>query len=280
MLKAPSNIVKSNWLFQNRNATNLVILDATIPNITSDVITSDVEKRQIKGAIFFDIKHEFSDQNSPFPNTVLPSKVFEQRVQNLGICKGSCIVVYDDLGVYSSPRVWWLFTLMGFSNIAVLDGGLPGWKQAGYPVENAQKRQILKGDFEAIYQPQRIALTEQVLEVTKRQSKLILDARSSDRFYGKTPEPRKEVRSGSIPTSKSLPYTTFLEGNYFKSKEVISAILEAKNPEKMPLIFSCGSGITASILALGAEIVGYDSIALYDGSWTVWGSSKLPVENN
>lgn len=279
MLTVPNHLVNSHWLYKNRTASNLIILDATIPKITAENETILQKKEQILGARFFDLKNEFSDQKASLPNTVLSAKEFQERAQEIGVRKESCLVVYDAVGVYSSPRVWWLFKLMGFSNIAVLDGGFPAWKQAGYPVENYQKRQILKGDFETVYQSQRIAFTEEVLEATKTQAKLILDARSSDRFYGKTPEPRKEVRSGCIPTSRSLPYTILLEGNHFKSKTAILDILEKENPKRLPLIFSCGSGITASILTLAAEIAGYDKVAVYDGSWTAWGSSKLPIEN-
>ncbi len=280
MLKVPNDIVTPNWLYENIDTSNLIVLDATIPKVTSDFFSINSEKKRIKGARFFDVKNEFSDEISTFPNTILSSKEFEEKAQKLGVFKDSCVVVYDDLGVYSSSRVWWNFKLMGFSNIAVLDGGLPAWNKIKYPVEKPQKRQVLKGDFETVYQPQRIAFTEEVLEATKTQAKLILDARSSDRFYGITVEPRKGIRSGHIPTSKNLPYTSFLEGSCFKSKEEILSVLEKENPQKKAMIFSCGSGITASILALGAEIAGYDNVAVYDGSWTEWGSGVLPIENN
>ena len=235
-------------------------------------------KKQIKGTLFFDIKNDFSDKTSAFPNTVLSPKDFEEKAQNLGIQKDSCIVVYDDLGIYSSPRVWWLFNLMGFSNIAVLDGGFPACNNADFLIENSKKNQKSKGNFKVNYQPEKIVFSNEVLQATKNTTYIILDARSSGRFYGTLPEPRKEVRSGHIPTSKSLPYTALLNGIYFKKTEEIKAIFEKENNEEKAMIFSCGSGITASILALAATMVNYKNIAVYDGSWTEWGSSTMPIE--
>lgn len=278
MLQVPNSIVHVNWLHQNIDAPNLIILDVTIPKVTANLTGKAVNKKQIKGTLFFDIKNDFSDKTSAFPNTVLSPKDFEEKAQNLGIQKDSCIVVYDDLGIYSSPRVWWLFNLMGFSNIAVLDGGFPAWNNADFLIENSKKNQKSKGNFKVNYQPEKIVFSNEVLQATKNTTYIILDARSSGRFYGTLPEPRKEVRSGHIPTSKSLPYTALLNGIYFKKTEEIKAIFEKENNEEKAMIFSCGSGITASILALAATMVNYKNIAVYDGSWTEWGSSTMPIE--
>jgi thiosulfate/3-mercaptopyruvate sulfurtransferase len=280
MLQVPNAIISANWLYQNMEAANLIILDATIPKITSTTSEVNMVKKQIKGALFFDIIKEFSDQGSAFPNTVLSPEIFEEKVQNLGIQKDSCIVVYDDLGIYASPRVWWLFTLMGFSNIAVLDGGFPAWNTASLPIENPKKSQKIKGNFKANYQPKRIAFSDEVLQATKNTTPIILDARSSARFYGTVPEPRKEVRSGHIPASKNLPYTALLNGTHFKKASEIQAIFEKENKEEKSMIFSCGTGITASILALGAAIVNCKNVSVYDGSWTEWGSGIMPIEKS
>jgi thiosulfate/3-mercaptopyruvate sulfurtransferase len=279
MLKIPHTIVTPNWLYQNKDAANLVILDGTIPKVTS-IVKDESKKEQIKSAIFFDIKKDFSVVNAKFPNTVLSPDKFEENARKIGINKDSCIVVYDDLGIYSSPRVWWLFKLMGFNNIAVLDGGLPAWIQEKYPTEISKVKARNLGNFKAKYQPENICFTADVLEAIAKEDISILDARSSGRFYGTAPEPRKGAQSGKIPNSKSLPYATLLENNIFKSEEVLKTIFSNINTTGNQMIFSCGTGITACILALGAELAGYKNNVVYDGSWTEWGSdTNNPIEN-
>jgi thiosulfate/3-mercaptopyruvate sulfurtransferase len=277
-LKIPSILVSVDWLFENLTDENLIILDATIPNINSkNTISSD--KTQIKNAHFIDLKNEFSDTNAPFPNTVLSPEKFEIKAQELGINRKSSIIVYDDLGIYSSPRVWWMFALMGFTNIAVLNGGLPAWKAKNYPVENPTKTRISKGDFKVDYHPNKLVFTADVLSASKNKDFLILDARSSGRFFGTEPEPRNDSKSGHIPNSKSLPYELVLNETKLKSAKEIQQIFSKLNPENKKMIFTCGSGITASILNFSAVAAGYKNTSVYDGSWTEWGSNtNLPIE--
>lgn len=279
-LKIDKPLVSVDWLLNHLEDENLIILDCTIPKVTSnknDVIVD--EKQRIKGAIFFDIKNVFSDVTAEFPNTILSEIEFEQKVQQIGINNDTCIVCYDDLGIYSSPRVWWNFKLMGFDNIAVLDGGLPKWKESNYPIEKAKKHQLKKGDFKANYHQEKVKFTSDVLKAIHQNNILIADARSKGRFYGEAPEPRKGVKSGHIPNSVSLPYSSILEEGLLKSKSELTSIFEKINPNKKELIFSCGTGITASVLALAAQIAEIDNYAVYDGSWTEWGSTKgLPIE--
>lgn len=279
-LKITNPIVTVDWLMSNLQNENLIILDCTIPKVTEKAslsITDD--KKQIKGAIFFDIKKSFSDVNSQFPNTILSPEKFEEKAQELGINKNSVLICYDDLGIYSSPRVWWMFQLMGFNNVAVLDGGFPKWEEKKYPVEKQQNNIFLKGDFKVNYQPEKIKFTIDVLSAIENESILITDARSKGRFYGTEPEPRSVVKSGHIPTSASLPFNQLIEKGIFKSKEELKIIFNKINPKENVFIFSCGTGITASVLALGAEISGINNYAVYDGSWTEWGSTNnLPIE--
>jgi thiosulfate/3-mercaptopyruvate sulfurtransferase len=281
-LKIINSLVSVDWLFENIDHKDLIVLDATIPNISKKE-QIDLDKKQIKKAVFFDIKNHFSETNSPFPNTVLSPGKFESQAQRLGINQESCLVVYDDLGIYSSPRVWWLFKLMGFNNIAVLNGGFPAWQEANYPVENqkknSSKNQLSKGSFIANYQPEKISYTQDILLEVNKNNKIILDARSSGRFFGTEAEPRNEVRSGHIPNSKNLPYEVFIEHGKLKPKAAIIQIFTALNPTNKPMIFSCGSGITASILDFASAIAGYNNTSVYDGSWTEWGSNnQLPIE--
>ncbi|APZ47162.1 sulfurtransferase [Polaribacter reichenbachii] len=278
-LKIDKPLVSVDWLFHHLNDEKLIVLDATLPKVTAKKETEIEEKYQIENAIFFDIKKVFSDVNAPFPNTVLSAKEFEEKAQNLGINKDSCIVVYDDLGIYSSPRVWWLFQLMGFTNIAVLDGGFPEWKLKEYPTEKPMNHQFKKGDFSADYQPEKVKFTEDVLAAINNKNLLIADARSKGRFYATASEPRADVKGGHIPNSVSLPFSDVLLNGKLKSESELKSIFKTINPENKEFIFSCGTGITASVLALGAEIAGYKNHAVYDGSWTEWGSTKdLPIE--
>ncbi|APG64853.1 hypothetical protein LPB136_05535 [Tenacibaculum todarodis] len=270
-------IVSVDWLHQNIDAENLVILDATIPKVGTKNETN-INKEVISNTRFFDIKNTFSDKESQYPNTILSAEKFQEEAQKLGINKDSCIVVYDDLGVYAAPRVWWMFKLMGFNNIAVLNGGFPAWEKANFNIEKPKEHSFTRGNFIADYQPEKIKFTEQVLSATKNNTILIADARSKGRFYGTEPEPRKEIRGGHMPNSVSLPYGEMLSNGRLKSTEELKKVFEEINPKNNSLIFSCGSGITACILALGAEIATIKNYAVYDGSWTEWGSrTELPI---
>jgi thiosulfate/3-mercaptopyruvate sulfurtransferase len=277
-LKIPSFVVSVDWLLEHLENESLLILDATIPKVGSKKIEILEEKSQIKKAHFFDLK-DFSDAEAPLPNTMLTGEKFQQKAKQFGINNNHCIVVYDDLGIYSSPRVWWIFQLMGFENIAVLDGGFPEWKAKKYPIEKFSNKTLSKGSFTANYHFEKITFMTDVLANVSSKKYLVLDARSEGRFFGTEPEPRKEVRGGHIPNSKSLPHTDILDGTKMKPTDELKMIFETKNPENKPLIFSCGSGITASILALGATIAGIKNHSVYDGSWTEWGLSNAPINS-
>tara|TARA_R110001599_G_scaffold81233_4_gene219184 strand:+ start:2050 stop:2901 length:852 start_codon:yes stop_codon:yes gene_type:complete len=279
LVQVEKPLVSVNWLYQNIDATNLIILDGTIPKVSQAKTGSNLEENQIPKAFFFDIKKVFSIQDAAFPNTAIKPTDFEREARKLGINKDSCIVVYDTHGIYSSPRVWWLFKAVGFDNIAVLDGGFPAWEKARYPIEKKQTHNVELGDFEAKYHPEKIIDSDAVLRSISNGEKQVVDARSVGRFNATEPEPRKEIRSGHIPTSTNLPFASLLNTIELKSKEELEALFKKVNPSNKTLIFSCGSGITACILALGATIVGYKDISVYDGSWTEWGSlSHLPIE--
>lgn len=277
-LTVPSPLVSEEWLFQNLSNPSLLILDATIPKVgakKSDIVE---EKFQIINALFFDL-NDFSDADAPFPNTILSPEKFQEKARNFGIKKDHCLVVYDDLGIYSSPRVWWMFRLMGFKNIAVLDGGLPAWKTKNYPLEKPTNKELPEGNFTSNYQSQKISFVKDILKNLISNDSLVLDARSEGRFYGTEPEPRKEVKSGRIPHSVSLPHSAILSGTKMKSEKELQMVFQSKNPSNKSMIFSCGSGITASVLALGSEIAGLKNHSVYDGSWTEWGTlPNLPIE--
>jgi thiosulfate/3-mercaptopyruvate sulfurtransferase len=255
-------IVSSQWLFENLNNPNLIILDASQKAITSD---NEIKNRlQIAGSRFFDLKNNFSDSSSDLPNTLPNTAQFELESQKLGINSSSIIVVYDNLGIYSSPRVWWMFKTMGHQNIFVLNGGLPDWIKNDFPTEEKQPQQLELGNFKAHLNSENVKDFNFIKANLNNSNQIIIDARSSGRFNGTAPEPRAGLRSGSIPNSFNIPFGDVLKNGKYKSKDELKAIFSEINPEKKALIYSCGSGLTACIILLP------NSTSVYDGSWTEW----------
>ena len=265
-----SPIVSVEWLHNNLNAKNLIVLNGTIPKVTGDHI-SNVQK-QIISARFFDIKNKFSDTSAEFPSTIPSAEQFQTEARALGINNDSAIVVYDEKGIYSSARVWWLFKAFGYNNVAVLNGGLPAWEKAGYKVELPSSYKGETGNFTAIYTPEFMKFFNDVKNASKQKTHTIIDARSASRFNCKAPEPRAGLRMGTIPNSVNLPFEDLLIDGILKPKEDLEKSFYMLGDKNDDIIFSCGSGITACVLALGAEIAGYKNISVYDGSWTEWGS--------
>ena len=206
-------LVSVEWLNHHLNDKDLLIFDASMNKVTT--VENDIEKLQIPNAQFFDIKYIFSNTNAPFPNTIPLENQFSTEAQNLGVDSNSKIVVYDDKGIYSSARVWYLFKAFGFDNIAVLDGGLPEWKLANYPLELKTTEIITNGNFIASYHSERFKFFEDIQNSTNNKGHLIIDARSNGRFNSISPEPRKGLRSGSIPNSINLPFQDVLDNGKY-----------------------------------------------------------------
>jgi thiosulfate/3-mercaptopyruvate sulfurtransferase len=263
-------LVSVDWLHCHLDATNLVVLDASIPKVTGAEVQTIEE--QIPTARFFDLKNKFSDVSAPFPTTFPSLEQFTKSVQELGINKDSAIVIYDDKGIYSSPRAWWLFKAFGHDNVAVLDGGLAAWKNAIYEVETKLEYKGKSGNFIAEYRPELMKFFEDIKKESQDKNHLIIDARSEARFKSLEPEPRAGLRMGNIPNSVNIPFEDLLINYQFRDKKDLEAIFKRFAKTEDHLTFSCGSGITACVLALGAEMVGYKNLSVYDGSWTEWGS--------
>jgi 3-mercaptopyruvate sulfurtransferase SseA len=261
-----SPVVSAEWLHEHKYADNLIILDGTINKVF------DLTSEQIPNARFFDIKKKFSDTANPFPSAFPSAAQFQKEARALGVNQNSAIVVYDDKGIYSSARVWWLFKAFGFNNVAVLNGGFPEWKKAGYPLGNMKPNDTLEGDFVAKLEPQYMKFFDDVVYASEDKTHKIIDARSAARFNCNEPEPREGLRMGTIPNSVNLPYTDLLNNGVLKSKKELAKSFYMVAEQHEPIIFSCGSGITACILALGAELSGYKNISVYDGSWTEYGT--------
>ncbi len=261
-------LVDSSWLKAQLDDPNLVLLDASpISNVSG--LKSENETIQIPGARYFDLKNEFSVKGSSLPNMLPDAIQFESTAQKLGINNSSKIVVYDNLGIYTSPRVWWMFKTMGHKNVSVLDGGFPAWIDAAYRTEPIAKRNHTLGDFESNFNKNAVKDFNQIKTNITNQESIVIDARSAGRFGGTSPEPREGLRSGHIPNSINIPFGDVLKNGKFKSLRELDIVFEGVDKTK-PLTFSCGSGLTACIVLVASELVLKNKKAVYDGSWTEW----------
>jgi thiosulfate/3-mercaptopyruvate sulfurtransferase len=274
-------IVDTGWLATHLGAPDLVVLDGSwhLPT-TQRNAKSEFLDRHIPGALFFDID-DLSDKSSPLPH-MLPSTVqFASRMKKMGVGDGMRVVVYDSEGLYSAARVWWMFRVMGHEDVAVLDGGLKKWLAEARPVEEGEPLRRtarhftprLNAEFVRDWQDVKASIDSPLVQ--------IVDARATARFAGTAPEPRAGLRGGHIPRSKSLPYTSLLkpEGTLKDTSDLKAAFAAANIDIAKPVIASCGSGVTAAIIAFALAQLGQSNAAVYDGSWSEWGSRlDLPVE--
>lgn len=265
------SLVTFNWLENNLNDENLVVLYTDLI-AKSESIPTTLETRRIKGARYFDLKNIFSEKESGLPNTYPSAERFEKGCQELGINENSKIVVYDMLGVYSSPRVWFLFKSMGHKNVFVLNGGLKQWVEEGFKTEGIKPITIFKGNFKAKADLSFVKFKQDVEANVNAKAFQVIDARSAKRFKGDSPEPRPGLRSGNISGSCNLHYARLLQNGKYKPREELRQIFAELEVNK-PIVFSCGSGITACILYLVASEILPNEISIYDGSWTEWGST-------
>ena len=275
----PKTLVSTQWLAAHLKDPDLRVLDASwyLPGSKRDPF-AEYQAAHIPGARFFDLD-DVSDHRSDLPHMVPPVEKFMSRIRAIGVGDGHQIVVYDGSGLFSAPRVWWLFKLMGQMDIAVLDGGFPKWQAEGHPVEDLPP--ILRDRHMMVRrQNQMVKDVTQVSAASKLGESEIVDARSPGRFYGKDPEPRPGLRAGHIPGSKNVFYKDLLKADdTMKSPdEMRQVFLEAGVDLDKPVITSCGSGVTAAILSLGLTRMGKTDHSLYDGSWTEWGMfPTLPI---
>ena len=274
---AHANLVSVEYLKAQLDDPTLLVLYTSMADIVSG-LAEPIPAELIPGSVFFDFEKVFCDTSSGLPHTMPDAALFEREATKLGINANSKIVVYDSKGLYSAPRVWWMFKAMGHTNIAVLNGGLPAWLLNNYPVEKALHTSQQTGDFKAKTDKSAFVNASWIVEHLDHIN--VIDARSSARFNGTVPEPRVGLRSGHIPGSINLPFNQCIDnGALLPPSELKQQFADLNLNKQQPLIFSCGSGVTACILALAASEVGYSNLSVYDGSWSEWGAKvELPVE--
>lgn len=275
----PKTLVSTDWLAAHIKDPDLRILDGSwyLPDAGRDP-KAEYDAAHIPGTRFFDID-EISDHRSDLPHMVPPVEKFMSRLRAMGVGDGHQVVVYDGAGIVSAARVWWLFRLMGQTNIAVLDGGLPKWQSEDRAIEDMPP--VVRDRHMTVrVQNSLVRDVTQVSQASKLGDHEIIDARSAARFRGEAPEPREGLRSGHIPGSRNVFFGDLMNGNgTMKDPDACKAVFQAAGVDlSKPAITTCGSGVTAAILSLALERIGKTDHSLYDGSWSEWGAfPTLPV---
>jgi thiosulfate/3-mercaptopyruvate sulfurtransferase len=266
-------IVSTQWLAEQGGNPGLRLLDATkyLPNEPKDG-REEFALGHIPGAAFFDID-EIADPDTALPHMVPSPGRFARLMEALGVSNSDTVIFYDQKGLASAARGWWLMGLFGHDNAAVLDGGLPKWRAEGRAVTAEPSPAPTPGHFVATFRATRLRGIGDMLENLAEGRELVLDARAAGRFSGSVPEPRPGMASGHIPGSRNLPYGALLRPDQtLRPAAELRAILAAAGADgARPVVTSCGSGVTATILTLAMQVAGLPAGAVYDGSWSEWG---------
>ncbi len=273
-------LVTTDWLAKELGASDLRVVDATwfMPDGGRNA-SAEYEGGHIPGAVFMDI-NEIADTNSELPNMLPPPEKFASRMQSLGLGDGSRVVVYDDSPFKSSARAWWMLTLFGAHDVAILDGGIAKWKAEGRPLETG-KPNIRHRHFTVWKDEDAVRNKADMLANLHSKAAVVVDARGAGRFTGEEKEARADIGSGHIPGSRNLPYSNLFQANgtWKQGDDLVAAFKEAGVDLDKPMITTCGSGMTAAVVLFGARLTGKDDVALYDGSWSEWGiDANTPKE--
>ncbi len=267
-----TGLVSADWLEAAIGAPDLRIFDASfyLPTENADARALFL-KAHIPCARFFDID-EIADRDTALPHMLPSASRFAACASALGVNARSRVVVYDQKGIFSAARAWWMFRVFGHDAVAVLDGGLPGWREHARAIETGEPAPAPAAVFEADFRARRLRGLGDMRDNLRTGEELVLDARPSGRFYGTSPEPRPGLPSGHIPGSRSLPASELLQGGrHMLPPDFLRARFAAVGVDgKRPVVTSCGTGVTAAILTLGLHLAGLPEGAVYDGAWTEW----------
>ncbi len=266
-------LVETSWLAERMGAPDLIILDGSmhLPTAQRDAF-AEYKQEHIPGAMFFDI-NDISNEKSSLPHMLPSAAKFASRMRKMGIGDGMRIVVYDSEGLYSAARVWWMFRTMGHEDVAVLNGGLKKWKAEGRPVTDEVTQLRTPRHFTGRLIAELVRDKDDVQGLIASKTTQIVDARSAGRFAGTVTEPRAGLRSGHIPSSKNVPFGSLLnpDGTLKPASELTSIFKAAGVDAAKPVVATCGSGVTAGVIALALAQLGQTNAAVYDGSWSEWG---------
>lgn len=272
------HFVTADWLSRHLDDPSVAVVDGSwhMP-ATARSGWTEYLAGHIPHAVFFDVD-AIADTTSSLPHMLPSPEAFAATVGALGISDSQTIVIYDTYGLRSAARVWWTFRVMGAKDVVILDGGLPAWTAEHLPLEEGQPSKIEQKKFSPSFKPALVRNFEEV-KAALGGGIHILDARSAGRFYGQEAEPRAGLRSGHMPGAINIPFGDVIEGERMMSSSDLRALFAARGVDtRKPIIASCGSGVTAAVLALALDVVGAPDVAVYDGSWTEWGGrADAPV---
>ncbi len=274
----PAALVTPHWLHDNLEKVNLLEASFAMPNSGKDVV-AQYQTKHLQGAQFFNLA-DVADKNSPLPHMLPSAEDFAAALIRLGFDRRKPTIIYDDGSTVGACRLWWMFRVFGYDKTALLNGGLPAWEAAHYPV-TSDIPQVTRGYFTAQFRPELVWTMEQVTANLTEGETVLLDARAAARFRGEQAEPRPGLQRGHIPGARNLPFTELLDattGEFKSIAEMQSVLTKMCIATNTPITATCGSGMTACVIAFALHLLDSNSnIAVYDGSWAEWGSSGNPV---